>query len=176
MRIWRCEICGDPYFGEERPSDCPFCGVSGRFINTQEDFTGQTGAVTNLSDLSRSNLEAALKLEVNATKIYLAAADNAEHDNIKSFFKAIAKHEIEHVSLISKALGSPKPAIGKNDSSGAEKDNILETIALEDNATTLYAKFLSEAAEPRVRQIFLALVAVENEHRAKANQLLESFL
>lgn len=175
MQIWRCEICGDPFLGEQRPSDCPFCGVPGRFISAQVNFSGQTGAVTGLTEVSRKNLENALKLEIEATKKYQSAAANAQHDEIRIFFKAISKHENEHVSLISKALGIPKPSIGQGDQPAAEKDNILETITLEDNATTLYAQFLSEATEPRVRQIFLALIAVEDEHRAKADQLLGTF-
>jgi len=27
VRLWRCEICGDPYIGDEAPANCPFCGA-----------------------------------------------------------------------------------------------------------------------------------------------------
>lgn len=173
--MWRCEICGDPFLGEDKPSDCPFCGAPARFINLQEVFKNDIGQVAGLGDISRKNLETALQLEINATKIYQAASDVAENDEIKNFFKAISRHEYEHVSLISKALGTMKPDIDRNKSHHSEKENILETIKLEDNATTLYAKFLSEASEPRVRDIFIGLIAVEHSHFTKANQLWQPF-
>lgn len=173
MFIWRCEICGDPYLGEYKPSDCPFCGAPGKFIALQREYKNQTGPVTSLSDISRNNLEAALQLEVHATEIYKAAAENAKDEEAKIFFKAIAKHESEHISLICKALGIAKPAGGShNSASGDEKENMLETARLEDNATKLYARFLSEATEERVKDIFVALIEVERAHYGKANQLL----
>ena len=32
VKLWRCEICGDPYIGEEPPADCPFCGADKKHI------------------------------------------------------------------------------------------------------------------------------------------------
>lgn len=175
MTIWRCEICGDPYLGEQKPSDCPFCGAPGRFITIQESFINNISKIKELSDVSKKNLETAIELEINATKVYQSAAGIAENDEIRNFFKAIAKHEYEHVSLLCKALGIAKPVIDNSQTASSEKEAIIDTIKLENNATTLYAKFLSEATEARVREIFIALIAVENSHFTKASQLLSSF-
>lgn len=175
MAIWRCEICGDPYLGEQKPSDCPFCGAPGRLMTVQESFSNNIGKIKELSDVSKKNLETAIELEINATKVYQSAAGIAENDEIRNFFKAIAKHEYEHVSLLCKALGIAKPVIDNSQTANSEKEAIIDTIKLENNATTLYAKFLSEATEARVRDIFIALIAVENSHFTKAHQILSSF-
>ena len=31
-KLWRCEICGDPYVGETAPDNCPFCGAYKKHI------------------------------------------------------------------------------------------------------------------------------------------------
>ena len=28
VKLWRCEICGDPYIGDKPPTNCPFCGAA----------------------------------------------------------------------------------------------------------------------------------------------------
>ena len=37
VKLWRCEICGDPYIGEEPPPNCPFCGAHRRYIKEAEE-------------------------------------------------------------------------------------------------------------------------------------------
>lgn len=32
VKLWQCEICGDPYLGESPPKNCPFCGAHRRYI------------------------------------------------------------------------------------------------------------------------------------------------
>ena len=32
VKLWRCEICGDPYVGETAPDNCPFCGAHKKYI------------------------------------------------------------------------------------------------------------------------------------------------
>ena len=31
-KLWRCEICGDPYVGDSAPDNCPFCGAKRKYI------------------------------------------------------------------------------------------------------------------------------------------------
>lgn len=166
MKLWRCEICGDPYLGESKPSNCPFCGAPSRYLTAQKKYGDQTGPVDNLSKESEKNLNATLNLEINATKIYLCAAKCSANDEIKNIFKAFAKHENEHVSLVSKALGITRPQIDLDETICEKNDaeNMQKTIFLEENAMKLYGKFLFEAKEPRVQQIFTALIDVESAH------------
>lgn len=174
MKLYRCEICGDPYLGEKKPANCPFCGAPARFLVKQKKYSNQVGKIANLSEVSRKNLEAALNLEVNATKIYLCAMNKSTDDEIKNLFKAFAKNEGEHVSLISKALGIQKPSADPQPQSCKESDtdNLSLTADLEENAMKLYGKFLSEAVESRVQDIFTALIDVESEHLKIANRKL----
>ena len=57
-KLWRCEICGDPYIGESPPDNCPFCGAHRRYIKEAKD------AVVNfdvqLGEKDRANSEKAL--------------------------------------------------------------------------------------------------------------------
>ena len=105
MKLWRCQICGDPYLGEEKPKNCPFCGAHERYMVTQEDFVDRIGAVPDLTEASKENLEAALSLEISNTEFYLCASRKAETDEMKSLFKILSKVESEHADLLCKALG-----------------------------------------------------------------------
>jgi rubrerythrin len=119
-------------------------------------------------------LETTLALEVNATKIYLCASDSSNNDEIKNLFKAFAKNELEHVSLLTKALGASKPAtdLDKTLCTNNDIENLAKTAALEETAMKLYGKFLSEATEKRVQEIFTALIDVESDHLKLANKKL----
>lgn len=176
MKLYRCEICGDPYLGEHSPANCPFCGAPGRYMVLQKNYTNQVGKIDNLSEVSRKNLEATLNLEVNATKTYLCAMNKSNDDEIKNLFKALSKNEIEHVSLISKALGVQKPPTDPQPQSckESEPENLSLTARLEENAMKLYGKFLSEAVESRVQDIFTALIDVESEHLKIVNTLKQN--
>ena len=37
IKLFRCEICGDPYVGDEPPANCPFCGAHKNFIKEAKD-------------------------------------------------------------------------------------------------------------------------------------------
>ncbi|MBU2559832.1 ferritin-like domain-containing protein [archaeon] len=166
MELYRCEICGDPYLGEEKPKNCPFCGAHERYLVTQNDFIDSTGVVQDLTETSKENLEAALKLEVGNAEFYVCASRKAETDEMKNLFKALSKVESEHASVLCKALGTKKPPISTDydECSTKDIDNLKESHIREDRAIHKYAKFLSEATEPRVIEIFSAIIAVESDH------------
>jgi rubrerythrin len=48
--------------------------------------------------------------------------------------------------------------------SADDMDNLKESHAREDRAIHKYAEFLSQATEPRVVEIFSAIIAVESDH------------
>ena len=174
MKLWRCQICGDPYLGEERPKNCPFCGAHERYMVEQADFDNRIGEIVGLSPKTKANLEAALEIEISNTEFYKCASENAKTDELKNLFKVLSKVESEHASLISKALGIEKPPVNPKRAScaGDRKKDLAEAHQREDRAVHKYGKFLSEATEPRAIEIFAALVAIEADHLAVHEEYL----
>jgi rubrerythrin len=175
MKLWRCQICGDPYLGEEKPKNCPFCGAHERFMVLQNDFDNRIGEIPDLTEVTKKNLEAALQLEIGNTEFYACASRKAETDEMKSLFKALKKIESEHASLISKALGIKKPPINEDydECSAEDIDNLKESHMREDRAIHKYAEFLSEAIEPRAIEIFSALIAIEGDHLSLSEERMK---
>lgn len=174
MKLWRCQICGDPYLGEEKPRNCPFCGAHERSLVLQRDYEDRIGVIGKLTDVSRKNLEAALKLEINNTQFYTCASKKSKEDEAKNLFKALSKIESEHASLISKALGIKKPPIEEADICGSDyKENLRESHKREERAIKNYGRFLSEATEPRAQEIFSALVIIESDHLSLSEERLK---
>lgn len=163
MRLWRCTICGDPYLGEEKPKNCPFCGAHERYIVEQAEY--KDPVIESLTAVSKKNLEAALQLEIGNAEFYLCASRKASTDEAKNLFKTLSKVESEHASVISKALKITKPEINTSDTCQADDlANLKESHLREERAIKNYGKFLSEAEEPRVREIFSAIASVESDH------------
>jgi rubrerythrin len=152
MKLWRCQICGEPYLGERRPTNCPFCGAHERSMVPQE----------------------ALELEIDNTGFYACAARKSTSDEAKNLFKALSKVESEHASVISKALGVKKPVVDEADiCTGDYQENLTESHRREEKAIKHYGKFLSEAAEPRVQEIFSAIIAIEADHLSLSEERMK---
>jgi rubrerythrin len=173
MKLFRCQICGDPYLGEERPVNCPFCGAHARYLVLQEDYVEPV--IESLSEVSKKNLETTLGLEVSNAEFYACASRRAQSDEMRNLFKALSKVESEHASLVSKALGIKKPPINLESEvcSGDDVANLKESHRVEERAIKLYGKFLSEASEPRVQEIFSALVGIESDHLSLSEERLK---
>jgi len=171
MKLWRCRICGDPYLGEEKPRNCPFCGAHERYIVEQEGYVDATGAVEPLSQVSRRNLQETLKLEIDNTQFYACAARNSGTDEARNLFKALSKIESEHATIVCKALGIEKPVIEEVDiCTGDYQENLRESHRREERAIKAYGRYLSEATEPRVQEVFSALIAIESDHLALSEE------
>ena len=175
MKLWRCQICGDPYLGEEKPKNCPFCGAHERYLVLQEEFIDRIGKVKELTEASKKNLESALELEISNTKFYACASKKSEADEGKNLFKALSKIESEHAAIICKALGIPKPLIEDAEDlcTGDYQKNLRESHRREERATKHYGKFLSEAVEPRVQEIFSAVIAIEADHLSLSEERMK---
>lgn len=175
MNLWRCQICGDPYLGEEKPKNCPFCGAHERYMVDQKDFDNRIGAVPDLTEASKESLEAALSLEISNAEFYLCASKKAETDEMKSLFKVLSKVESEHASVLCKALGTKKPPISSeyDECSTKDIDNLKESHMREDRAIHKYAEFLSQATEPRVIEIFSAIIAIESDHLSLSEERMK---
>ena len=157
-------ICGDPYIGFEKPTNCPFCGAHERYMIPSEDWR-DTNKV-KLTEQSRKNLAASLNLEVGNAEFYLCVSRTSRNEEIRAMFKALSKVEAEHATTISKILGVDKPSIEfKQDMCSDDVKSVLEQADRRENrAVNLYSEFLKQATEDRVRQLFTALIEVESDH------------
>ncbi|MFO7792778.1 MAG: ferritin family protein [Candidatus Saliniplasma sp.] len=163
LKVFRCWICGETYLGEERPTDCPYCGADEKFLKFAEDYEEPD---VELTDVSRENLESALELEVDNATFYYCAYGRAEDTKTEGMFKRLAKVEAEHAEAICDYLDIEEPDINKKseDCSYHLPDNLESAHSREDRAIEHYRKFASEAEEERVKEFFEALVEIETDH------------
>jgi rubrerythrin len=167
MKLFRCQICGDPYLGSEAPSFCPFCGAPQRYMVPAEEYRDRN-LVPNLTPISRENLETALALEVANAGFYFCASNCAPDPLSQAMFKALAKAESEHAAVVSKILQVSKPEI-QPDAKACKKDpraNFGEAHGREERAVAFYRQAAAAAVEDRVKEVFGALTEIESYHIA----------
>ncbi|MBW2971763.1 ferritin [Candidatus Woesearchaeota archaeon] len=164
VKTWVCKICGDPYIGEEKPTECPFCGANHKYIVPGTEY--KEPVVGEVSQKSASNVMAAIKLEVDNAQFYFCASRKASTVELQKRFKALGKVESEHATLLSKIVKAQNPAISRDIDMCKADDRALmqEALEREDRAIKKYTEFLGQATEMRVKQVFAALVEIENTH------------
>lgn len=172
MKTYICQICGDAYIGHEKPTDCPFCGAREHFIKLGSEANPIVNQKIEISELSGRNLEETLGLELRANLIYLCMASNAQSYELKAMYKCLAKVELEHAVICTKLMGIAMPKVEDQTCSQDAVENFEKTIALEEHATSLYARFAKEATEQNIRIFFTALTQVEADH----SQLIKNYL
>jgi rubrerythrin len=169
MKLYRCQICGDPYLGSAPPTFCPFCGAPERYMVLAEDYQDRN-YIPDLSARSRENLEQALDLEVKNAGFYFCASACSPDPVAQAMFKALAKIEAEHATLVSKILRVPKPEIKPDDKACLKdpKANFGAAHEKETRAVAFYRQAAAEASEARVKEVFTALSEIESYHIALA--------
>lgn len=172
MNLYICEICGDAYIGEEKPSDCPFCGARGNFIKLANEAEPIVNEKNKISEISKKNLEETLNLETKANAIYLCMAGKTKEYKIKAMYKRLAKIELEHAVIATKLLGIAIPEIKSEICADMDEENFQKTIELEDHAVELYKKFNQEAKEKNIKIFFTALIQVESGHTELIRKLI----
>ena len=164
--VFRCRICHEAYIGEDPPSRCPFCGAPERYLIPAENWDWSE-FIVEISDVSKENLRAALKLELDNTAFYLCAMNAAQKVGDEygyAKFKALKRVENEHAEAISKALQIEELSLDDIPCSSDFKDNTQEGWEREDRAIKAYSKFAAEAPEPLLKQFFSVLVEIETDH------------
>jgi rubrerythrin len=172
MKTWICEICGDAYLGEGKPTSCPFCGARSAFIKDGKDAKPVTEMKEELSELTVKNLQETLKLEMDANAIYLCMAWKAHSFEIMKMYKRLAKVELEHAIICTKLLQISMPVVDTAVCQDHDVENFNKTIELEEHAAGLYARFAKESTEVHVKVMFTALNQVESDHI----ELIKSYL
>ena len=162
MKPFRCQICGETYLGDFAPDRCPFCGVAGNYLLSAPEYINY-GAV-ELSEQSKEFCVRAMEIEASNVAYYLAASGCAANPAIGAIFKRIAKHEAEHLDLISKMSGFPKPELPEEKCAESDAENMAAAHAREDRAVKLYTGYAREAPEGRMKEVFRALSDIEMEH------------
>lgn len=172
-KVWRCKICSEPYIGYEPPGNCPFCGAHMEWIIPAEEW--KYADDIQLSEKSRKNLEAALELEIGNARFYLCVSKASKDHFVQGMFKALFKVETEHAHLHARVLKVQKPDIDldQNMCTAIDKSSVKESLQREIDAVAHYGKFLGETKEPRLREIFKALVDIEGDHIQLDRAVLE---
>lgn len=161
-KLFRCEICGDPYIGEAPPANCPFCGAHQKYIKKVKE--AKVDFNVNLSEKDQANAEQALQVEVSNSAFYFCAAEKTDDPEGKLLFKALAKVEAEHAAVWKKILKLKEIPKGNDACHVSNKENLEDSHARETRAINFYKQAAAESANSRVKQIFEALVEVETDH------------
>ena len=161
-KLWRCIICGDPYIGSDPPENCPFCGAYRKYI--LEAKVAEVNFDIELNEKDRANAERALDVEVSNATFYFCAAEKTDDAEGKLLFKALGKVEKEHASIWKKVLKLDSIPPGSEDCHTSNKDNLQESHDRESRAIAFYKKAGEEAGDPRIKELFEALVEVETDH------------
>ncbi len=164
MKTWICEICGDAYLGEGKPTSCPFCGARHAFIKEGNVAKPMVEEKVELSEISKKNLLETLELELDANAIYLCMAGKTDSYEIMKMYKRLAKVEMEHAIIVCKIMQIELPAARSEQCSDADVENFQKTLELEDHAANLYGEFAKSSVEKHVKIMFTALNQVEADH------------
>ena len=170
-KLWRCEICGDPYIGDEVPANCPFCGAKQKYIKEFKDANANFDV--ELSENDRKNVEHALQVEVSNAAFYFCAAAKTDDFEGKKLFKALGKVEAEHASVWKKILKLDNIPVGDDQCRIENRENLQESHNREDRAINFYRKAAEEADNERVKEIFKAFVDVETDHLHLSEERLD---
>lgn len=170
VKTWVCHICGDPYIGEGKPTHCPFCGAPEKYMVEGSKY--KESKVGRLSEATTNNIFEAIKLEVGNAEFYFCASKKATNLEHQKRFKALGKVESEHAVLLSKLVGAESPNISRNTGKciGDDAAFVKEAHDRETGAIEHYRKFAGEASDPRVKQVFNALVEIESTHLELADK------
>ena len=164
MELVRCRICGEVYFGKH-PTHCPFCGAHGVYLISIGSWKDENIGIT-LTDTDKTNLETTRDLEYENTRFYRAASATASTDELKGYFKYLAKIENEHYNVAIKLLGGEKDnsIFEPSEEKGSDLANLEHSKQKEDHASKLYATFIPESGSERLKVFFTALSEVEADH------------
>lgn len=162
VKLWRCEICGDPYIGEAPPANCPFCGAYKKYIKDAK--LAEVNFDVDLTEKDKANVEKALQVEISNAAFYFCAAKETDDAEGKLLFKALGKVESEHASIWRKILKLDSVPKGEDSCHTNNKENLQESHDRETRAIDFYRKAAEESENARVKQIFEALIEVETDH------------
>jgi len=171
VKLYRCEICGDPYIGDAPPANCPFCGAKALFI--KEFDKAQVDFDVELNDVDAKNAKKALEVEISNAAFYFCAAKSVKEIEGQKLFKALGKVEAEHADIWKKILKLDTIDNGTDTCSTEYKTDLQDSHNRETRAIEFYKSAGEMSKNPRVKQIFEALVDVETDHLKLSEERLK---
>jgi rubrerythrin len=171
VKLWRCEICGDPYIGERPPTNCPFCGAKTKYIREAKEVVVNFDVELNEKDLA--NAQKALQVEVSNAAFYFCAAKKTDDEEGKQLFKALGKVEAEHASVWKKILKLDQSPHANDPCHTSNKENLEDSHARETRAIQFYGEAAQESQNQRIKEIFRAFVEVETDHLQLSEERLK---
>jgi rubrerythrin len=170
MNVYKCKICGDPYVGNTKPSNCPYCGAPARFTILAENWVDRTPP--QLSEASRINLEESLKMELDNVRFYRCAMNSAEDSLAQAMFEALSRIEAVHACSACRLLDRPEEHVGDDPetcSATSPREHLEEGLRREQEAVRFYRSAAESAVEDQVEEFFGALAEVEEDHISLSN-------
>lgn len=162
MKSYRCTICGEVNIATERPENCPFCGVSKKYIFCLDKVEGEKlFKIKSLSDESRKNLISALNFETSNASFYKCASEKGESEATRAVFKRLAKLEREHADIIRKYLDLDPIEFIEEECSTEDQENISQAKSKIKESIEFYKTASVEARESLISTLFNALTEVE---------------
>lgn len=150
---------------EEHIINCPFCGVSSRYL-----FNVAEALKTDIEGLDAESLkvlDCAMKLEVFNGEFYQEASKMAQSVEAARMFEDLSRIELMHARVHMKFGGFPSlPRLHKPDYSKHNSDELLllEASKRERHAVHFYSRNSSKVNSHVLRRAFAALAEVEKQH------------
>lgn len=165
MQIFRCQICGETYIGDHRPTQCPFCGAHSENIILATEYPPNINDVTLTVD-ERSDLEHSVVLELYNARFYFSMGERDRDSMLASTYRALGKVEREHLSVFCKLLKRTMPEEVSEHVAIADDwcTNIIDSSNQEIEARDFYRDSAMRATSARVKQVFHAIATVEDDH------------
>lgn len=173
VQVFRCKICGEAFVANSKSTHCPFCGAPVKFLVSAKEYVEPKIPV--LSEISRKNIDFSFDLEIKASRIYQCMRKKSKDEFIVGMMKALSKVELEHAEVLGKLIGKSVDCnipLDKDLCTEDRAESLKKTKKLETDAVGFYKKFMAEAVEPRVKEIFEALASVEQDHLNLTNENL----
>lgn len=170
MNVFKCKICGDPYVGNTKPSNCPFCGAPAKFVILAENWVDREAPL--LSESSREKLEQSVGMELDNARFYQCAMNAAEDPLARAMFEALSRIEQSHARIMCRLLGRAEEPIGDDSytcSASSPKEHLEEALRKEEEAIQFYRSAADLTAEEQVEELFRALVEIEQDHISLSN-------
>ena len=171
--IWRCEICGYEYVGEELPKDfiCPICKHPSSDFKKIVPEVKKSETKSLKGTKTEQNLREAFSGESQARNKYTYYASVAKkngYEQIAALFLKTAENEKEHAKLWFKALGEL----------GDTPTNLLHAAEGENfEWTDMYARMAREADEEGFTELaeqFRGVAKIEKHHEERYRKLLKN--
>ncbi len=163
-KLYKCMICGDPYLGDAAPVNCPYCGAKQKHFVDAREYVSPFQQEHNFTAEEKANFKAALDLEIGNASFYQAASQSSEGEIYQWLFKSLMKVEKEHAGIFAKHLKITKPELYEIEASSDGEENLQESHRREERAIESYRAFAAAAVTPRAKQVFTALVEIEEDH------------